>query len=62
MGVRGWGGGRLGVGVRGLGLGLGFGFGLTFGLIVDPLQPNTLLLTMALQRQLLLVTACVTAD
>jgi hypothetical protein len=33
--------------------GLGFGLGLTFGLIVivDSLQPNTLLHTMALQRQ-----------
>ena len=30
---------------------LGLGFRLTFGLIVDPLQPNTLLRTMALQRQ-----------
>jgi hypothetical protein len=25
---------------------LGLGFGLTFGLIVDPLQPNTLLQTL----------------
>jgi hypothetical protein len=37
--------------VRGWGLEVRLGFGLTFGLIVDPLQPNTLLHTMALQRQ-----------